>query len=104
MSLMFLAHIAMLQRILATYFGRLVLVLEPVGQRTGMEGGLCTGMEGGSYTGMEGGSCIGMEGCQYTCDVNCHQVEGGIGLLCSGMVGRRSLGHTLKENVNVYFK
>jgi len=92
----------MLQRILATYLGSLVLVLEPVGQRTGMEGGQC--MEGGLYTGIEGGQCTGMEGHQYICDVKCHQVEGGIGLLWAGMVGRRSLGHSLQGNVNLYLQ
>ena len=65
---MFLARLAILQRILATYLGSLVLVLEPGGQRTGMEGGQH----------MEGGLCTGMEGHQYTCDVKCHQVEGGM--------------------------
>ena len=73
------------------YLGSLVLVLEPLGQRIGMEGGQCTGMEGGQHTGME----VRL----YTRDVNCHQVEGGIALLWAGMVGRRSLGHTLQENV-----
>ena len=81
------------------YLGSLVLVLEPLGQRIGMEGGQCTGMEGGQHTGMEGGQHTGMEVRLYTCDVNCHQVEGGIALLWAGMVGRRSLGHTLQENV-----
>ena len=88
--------LAILQRILATYLGSLVLVREPLGQSTGMEGGQRTGMEGGQRTGMEGGPCAGVEGHQYTCDVNCHQVEGGIGLLWAGMIGR-SLGHTLQE-------
>jgi len=101
---MFLARIAMLQRILATYLGILFLVLEPLGQRTGMEGGQRIGMDGGQCTGMEGGQHIGMEGRQYTRDVNCYQVEGGIGLLWAGMVGRRSLGHSLQGNVNLYLQ
>ena len=54
------------------YLGSLVLVLEPLGRRNGMEGHKCT------------------------CDVKWHQVEGGIGLLWVGVVGR-SLGHTLQE-------